>query len=240
MLALYRAGRQADALAVVPATTAHPERRPRHRPQSTAAGPGNGHPETGPVAGPPTLARDGEPGPGRSRPGAASAGRWWVHRAHSRNRPPERTRRRARRRPGRIHGRPLPRSRSSPVPPGSARAPLAVYWARTVVGGFPDGQLYANLRGFDRDRSAPEPAEVLRGFLDALGIPPRCMPTGLDGRVGLLPQPASRQADAGRARQRPGRRTSPAVAARLGGLPGPRHQPLTTHPAGRDRRRSPH
>ena len=42
---------------------------------------------------------------------------------------------------------------------------------------FPDGQLYANLRGFDAANGRPaDPADVLRGFLDALGVHPERLP----------------------------------------------------------------
>ena len=40
-------------------------------------------------------------------------------------------------------------------------------------GPVPDGQLYVNLRGFDPSGGPATPAEAVRGFLDALGVPPR-------------------------------------------------------------------
>jgi tetratricopeptide (TPR) repeat protein len=54
-----------------------------------------------------------------------------------------------------------------------------------VAGKFPDGQLYADLRGFDPAREPLDPGEVLRGFLDALGVPARRVPVGLDAQLGL-------------------------------------------------------
>ena len=52
---------------------------------------------------------------------------------------------------------------------GVGKTALAVHWARRVAEHFPDGQLYVNLRGFDSDDRALDPGDVLCGFLDALG-----------------------------------------------------------------------
>jgi len=68
---------------------------------------------------------------------------------------------------------------------GVGKTALALRWAHQVAGQFADGQLYANLRGFDRS-SVPMPAaEVVRGFLDALGVPPDRMPEQPEARAGL-------------------------------------------------------
>jgi tetratricopeptide (TPR) repeat protein len=64
--------------------------------------------------------------------------------------------------------------------PGVGKTTLAVHWAHRVAEAFPDGQLYVNLRGFDPSGSAMDPAEALRGFLAAFGVPPHRIPTGLD------------------------------------------------------------
>jgi hypothetical protein len=48
---------------------------------------------------------------------------------------------------------------------------LAVHWAIRVKQRFPDGQLYVDLRGFSPGRFHNGPAEAVRGFLDALGVP---------------------------------------------------------------------
>ena len=50
---------------------------------------------------------------------------------------------------------------------------------------FPDGQLFVNLRGFDPTGSAVEPAEAVRGFLDALRVPTQSIPASLDAQVGM-------------------------------------------------------
>jgi DNA-binding SARP family transcriptional activator/tetratricopeptide (TPR) repeat protein len=68
---------------------------------------------------------------------------------------------------------------------GVGKTALAVHWAHRVAGRFPDGQLYANLRGFDPAAPAMAPGEAVRGFLDAFGVPPARVPAGLDAQVGL-------------------------------------------------------
>jgi hypothetical protein len=62
---------------------------------------------------------------------------------------------------------------------------LAVYWGHQVADLFPDGQLYVNLRGFDPSGVPVTPAAAVRGFLDALGVPPGRVPAGLDAQAGL-------------------------------------------------------
>jgi hypothetical protein len=49
---------------------------------------------------------------------------------------------------------------------------LAVHWAHQIADRFNDGQLYVNLRGFDPSGSVQALAEAIRGFLDALAVPP--------------------------------------------------------------------
>jgi transcriptional regulator with XRE-family HTH domain len=69
--------------------------------------------------------------------------------------------------------------------PGVGKTALAVHWAHQVRDRFPDGQLYASLRGHGAARQPVAPAEVLDGFLAALGLPARRVPRGLDARAGL-------------------------------------------------------
>lgn len=68
---------------------------------------------------------------------------------------------------------------------GVGKTTLAVRWAHQIAGRFPDGQLYLNLRGYDSVDTAMGTAEAVRGFLDALAVPPQRMPTTLDGQLGL-------------------------------------------------------
>src|SRR6185437_7648308 len=50
---------------------------------------------------------------------------------------------------------------------GVGKTALALHWARLVASQFPDGQLYIDLRGFDADDRALDPADVLWDFLRA-------------------------------------------------------------------------
>jgi Tfp pilus assembly protein PilF len=68
---------------------------------------------------------------------------------------------------------------------GVGKTTLAVHWAHRVAGRFPDGQLYVNLRGFGPDGTPAEPAEAVRGFLDALGAPAARIPPDLAGQTAL-------------------------------------------------------
>lgn len=60
-------------------------------------------------------------------------------------------------------------------PAGVGKTALALNWAHRRAGRYPDGVLYADLRGFSPDDGV-ESADVLREFLPALGVPPRQVP----------------------------------------------------------------
>ena len=69
---------------------------------------------------------------------------------------------------------------------GVGKTTLAVEFAHSVCGHFPDGQLYVNMRGFDQAGHPMAVGEALRGFLDALGTAPKALPAGLDDQAALL------------------------------------------------------
>src|SRR5262249_1261105 len=68
---------------------------------------------------------------------------------------------------------------------GVGKTALAGHWAHQVRDKFPDGQLYVDLRGFDPVGSLKAPGDALRGFLDALRVPPKRIPADLDARADL-------------------------------------------------------
>ncbi|MET8095713.1 BTAD domain-containing putative transcriptional regulator [Streptomyces sp. NPDC005236] len=68
---------------------------------------------------------------------------------------------------------------------GAGKTTLAVHWAHRVAHRFPDGSLYVNLRGYDRGGSVMDPSEALETFLVALGVAPQAVPEGLDAQAAL-------------------------------------------------------
>jgi tetratricopeptide (TPR) repeat protein/transcriptional regulator with XRE-family HTH domain len=65
--------------------------------------------------------------------------------------------------------------------PGVGKSTLAVHVAQRLRAAFPDGQLYAELRGKHVD--ARDPATVLAGFLRGLGVPRGDLPARLEERA---------------------------------------------------------
>ncbi|ASO18026.1 DNA-binding SARP family transcriptional activator/tetratricopeptide (TPR) repeat protein [Actinoalloteichus hoggarensis] len=72
---------------------------------------------------------------------------------------------------------------------GLGKSALAVTWAHRAstapTAEFPDGQLFASLRGVDPDEQPAAPADVLRQFLIGLGQTADQIPAGLTERVAL-------------------------------------------------------
>jgi tetratricopeptide (TPR) repeat protein/DNA-binding XRE family transcriptional regulator len=69
-------------------------------------------------------------------------------------------------------------------PPGIGKTALTVRAAHRLAPRFPDGQLFASLRGAGRDPA--DPAEVLALLLRVLGVDGSALPTGVDARAGLF------------------------------------------------------
>ena len=186
MLALYRAGRPAEALAeyrdarrtLVQELGLEPGPRLRQlHQQILAADPGLDLAAAGPAPDTPGIAGMTGPGPRpvvpRQLPAAV---------AHFTGRQAE------------LNA--LTRQLDQPPGPGDAvtiwtvvgtagigKTALALHWAHRVAHRFGDGQLYANLRGFGPRVTPAAPGEVIRGFLGALGVPPASLPATLEAQA---------------------------------------------------------
>ncbi|HEX3929315.1 MAG TPA: BTAD domain-containing putative transcriptional regulator [Nocardioides sp.] len=69
---------------------------------------------------------------------------------------------------------------------GLGKTTLALRCAQEVADDFPDGQLYAQLHGYDEEVAPTAAHDVLRGFLVALGVAAGQVPGELDDRAALF------------------------------------------------------
>jgi DNA-binding SARP family transcriptional activator/Tfp pilus assembly protein PilF len=67
---------------------------------------------------------------------------------------------------------------------GVGKTALAVHWAHRILDRFPDGQIYVNLRGYDLDRPV-RAAQALAGVLRTLGLSGAEIPLDLDALTGM-------------------------------------------------------
>ncbi|MFD6274670.1 tetratricopeptide repeat protein [Streptomyces sp. NPDC060209] len=68
---------------------------------------------------------------------------------------------------------------------GVGKTSLAVHWIHAIADQFPDGQLYANLRGFS-DGPTATASQVLEQFLRSLDVPADKIPDDEDSRAALF------------------------------------------------------
>ncbi|MET8975817.1 BTAD domain-containing putative transcriptional regulator [Streptomyces sp. NPDC004539] len=179
ILALYRCGRQAEALDVYD--------RARHRlAEELGVDPGGalrhlyerilaGDPE--PAVAPPAPVRAAEKNSAAARP--------LVPRLLPADLPLFVGRETEAREAGRLLGeeRPGPVTLLVTGPAGVGKTAFAVRTGHSLAARFPDGQLHADLRGFGDEPA--EPFTVLGTFLRALGVPGGTVPGELTGRVHL-------------------------------------------------------
>ena len=171
MLALYRSGRQGDALA------AYRDFRDQHvREQGIEPGPALAELHARILRRDPGLMMRTDPRPGASGPPRPPD-----------TLPPD---------PGQLIGRAAelrqltatgdcPNIRVITGMPGIGKSALAVHAARALREQFPDGQLFLSLSAHDARYPVLDPAEALNRLLSMIGIPGRRIPQALPDRAAL-------------------------------------------------------
>ncbi|MCO1575491.1 tetratricopeptide repeat protein [Crossiella sp. SN42] len=71
-------------------------------------------------------------------------------------------------------------------PGGIGKTSLVLQWAQAHLQQFPDGQLYVDLRGYSPLVPPLPPAAAVTGFLAALGVPPSALPPREQDQAALL------------------------------------------------------
>ncbi|MFD9207546.1 BTAD domain-containing putative transcriptional regulator [Streptomyces sioyaensis] len=177
------AGQGRKAAAKPPgASSGEPAGGPRSA-TSGAAPPATGEPQPPAQGNSGTATHDAAAAPAKSGPRAGATGGSGPARAGAPRllpRPPARFLGRERQLTSLTSALTDPTTGESPLtvvagPAGVGKTACAVQWAHLHAGAFPDGQLFADLRGFGEGDEAP-PAEILRDFLLALGTPPERVP----------------------------------------------------------------
>jgi len=69
---------------------------------------------------------------------------------------------------------------------GAGKTALAVHWAHQVAEGFPDGQLFVNLRGFGPAGTPLTSADAARAYLDALRVRADRLPATAEAQLSLF------------------------------------------------------
>jgi tetratricopeptide (TPR) repeat protein/transcriptional regulator with XRE-family HTH domain len=69
---------------------------------------------------------------------------------------------------------------------GIGKTTLALHWAHKLRSRFPDGALFADLRGYHPTGVPASPSDILAGFLRALGVAPDAVPRDDDDRAALF------------------------------------------------------
>jgi DNA-binding SARP family transcriptional activator/tetratricopeptide (TPR) repeat protein len=69
---------------------------------------------------------------------------------------------------------------------GVGKTSMALHWTHQLAPRYGDGRLYADLRGYGPDREPMSAADVLDGFLQALGVTARDVPEQLAARAAMF------------------------------------------------------